>query len=178
MDFSKIDDDLAKEIVRGGEAYLDGQAKIAASADSRSAGLAGIYTAAAMALIAGTIALTNPAWNVPGHTPMMAGGVVSAACFLTGAILCIVAIQPTAFWLAGCEPENWAEDIASGRKLRECLGDRALHIQEEIAENTAVITKNARLFKWGSTFGILAPVAGLVVWLTAHYVDWLIALHV
>ena len=53
LDFSKIKSDFRKEIVREGTVYLDGQLRIATSADSRASGLAGIFTAAATALTAG-----------------------------------------------------------------------------------------------------------------------------
>src|SRR6266508_2556649 len=116
MDLSKIKPEFRKEIVRGGEAYLDGQLKIATSADSRASGLAGMFTAAATALTAGVvIAVFNPAWAVPARLPLMLGGSIAAACFLIGAVLCITAIRPVDFWLPGCAPENWADDAASAR---------------------------------------------------------------
>ena len=90
MDFSKIDDTFSKEIVRGGEAYLDGMLKIATSADQRASGLAGMFTAAATALLAATVALANPAWNVPGHISLM---------FLLGALVCLSTVMPAKFWL-------------------------------------------------------------------------------
>jgi hypothetical protein len=48
MDFAKIDDTFSREIVRGGEAYLDGQLKIATSADQHASSLAGVFIAAAL----------------------------------------------------------------------------------------------------------------------------------
>lgn len=65
MGFSKIDDIFSREIVRGGEAYLDGQLRVATSADQRASSLAGVFSAAATALLAATVALANPAWNIP-----------------------------------------------------------------------------------------------------------------
>ena len=99
MDFSKIDDTFSKEIVRGGEAYLDGMLKIATSADQRASGLAGMFTAAATALLAATVALANPAWNVPGHISLMLGGAASAIMFLLGALVCLSTVMPAKFWL-------------------------------------------------------------------------------
>jgi hypothetical protein len=55
LDFAKIKADFRKEIVREGTVYLDGQLKVATSADSRASGLAGIFTAAATALTAGIV---------------------------------------------------------------------------------------------------------------------------
>jgi len=155
MDFTKIDTDFRKEIVRGGESYLDGQLKIATSADSRASSLAGMYTAAATALTAGVvIAIFNNAGNhLHERLPLIVGGGLSALFFLIGALFCVLAIRPTKLWLPGCEPENWEEDIASGRRLDECLGERAKHIQAHIGDNFKVIERNAWRFGCGAGFG-------------------------
>ena len=174
MDFSKIKSEFRKEIVREGTVYLDGQLRVATSADSRASGLAGIFTAAATALAAGIVITI---FNAQGHPlgeklPLMIGGAASAVLFLTAAVLCILAIQPVSFWLPGLAPENWDSDIASGRDLDDCLGERAAHIQIQIAENLQTIALNARRFQWGSRLGITAPFAGIVVWLLAS-ASWL-----
>jgi hypothetical protein len=168
MDFSKIKPEFRKEIVREGTVYLEGQLKIATAADARASGLAGMFIAAATALIAGVvISLFNPSWNVPARLPLMLGGGIAAGCFLGAAVLCITAIRPVSFWLPGCEPQNWRSDVAEGRELDDCLGERAQHIQEAIVDNLKVIDSNAKLFKWGARLGIAAPFVGLVVWLLA-----------
>jgi hypothetical protein len=164
MDFSKIDDIFSREIIRGGEAYLDGQLKIATSADQRASSLAGVFTAAATALVAATVALTSPAWNVPGRIPLMIGAAAAAIMFLIGAIQCWRVIMPVSFWLPGCEPENWDSDVAAGKKLHDCFGERADHIQEQIGANLVVISRNARKFRWGAGFGITAPFVGILAW--------------
>jgi hypothetical protein len=163
LDFAKVELDLAKEIVRSGEVYLDGQVKLATSADSRAAGLGGMFTAAATALTAGVIALSVRVFA--GRLEFMAAGGLTALMFLIGAILCIRSIMPVGFCLSGCEPGKWVDDVQEGRALKDCLGDRATHIQEQISENAQVLELNARLFKWGARMGIAAPFAGLFVWL-------------
>jgi hypothetical protein len=167
MDFSKIDKIFKDEIIKGGEAYLDGLLKIATSADSRASGLAGIFTAAATALTAGVvIAIANaPGADILARLPILAGGASAAALFLIAAMFCVRSLQPISFWLPGCEPDNWEDDVAAGRKLEDCLQERAKHIQDHIDENTRVIEKNARLFKWGTRIGIAAPFVGFVAWL-------------
>ena len=167
MDFSKIESDFRKEIVRGGEAYLDGQVKIATSADSRASSLAGMYTAAATALTAGVaISIFNAAGaQLSARLPLIVGGSAAAICFLVGAICCVNAIQPVGFFLPGCEPELWQEDIEGGRKLDDCLGERAMHIQGCIASNNKVIRKNAQIFSVGAGFGMAAPFVGILLWL-------------
>jgi hypothetical protein len=165
MDFTKIDETFSREIVRGGETYLDGMLRVATSADQRASGLAGMFTAAATALIAAVVVLANPTWNVTWKLPLMLGGGAAALMFLTGAVTCLRTIMPVKFWLPGCEPHNWDSDVVVGKKLHDCLGERATHIQEQIADNLVVIETNARRFKRGARFGIAAPCVGFVVWL-------------
>jgi hypothetical protein len=167
LDFSKIKADFRKEIVREGTMFLDGQLKIATSADSRASGLAGIFTAAATALTAGIVITIFNAAGAPlrDKLPLMLGGAASAILFLIAAVLCIVALQPVGFWLPGLAPENWDTDVSSGRELDDCLGERAAHIQQQISGNMKTIEANARRFRWGSRLGIAAPFVGFVVWL-------------
>ena len=167
MDFSKIDEPFGREIIRGGESYLDGMLRIATSADQRASGLGGMFTAGATALIAAVIALSNPSWQMPGKLQLQLAGGAAALMFLLGAVTCLRTIMPVKFWLPGCEPHNWRSDVDGGKKLHDCLGERATHIQEQIDENRGVIEKNARFFRWGARFGISAPFVGLVVWLLA-----------
>jgi hypothetical protein len=72
--------------------------------------------------------------------------------------------MPVKFWLPGCEPGNWESDVTAGKKLQDCLGERAGHIQDQIGENLKVIESNARRFKWGATLGIAAPFVGILAW--------------
>src|SRR5438477_148628 len=111
MDFSKIDSDFRKEIVREGTAHLDGQLKVATAADARASGLAGMFTAAATGLTAGVvITLFNAAGaQLAERIPMILGGAAAGLCFLSGAVLCIVSLQPVGFFLPGLGPENWQE---------------------------------------------------------------------
>ena len=172
MDFSRIDDIFSREIVRGGEAYLDGQLRVATSADQRASSLAGMFTAAATALLAATVALANPAWNVPGHFALMIGAVSAAVLFLFGAVQCLRVIMPVSFWLPGCEPENWDFDVTAGKKLHDCFGERADHIQEQIAANLQVIETNAKKFRLGAACGIAAPFVGFALWAAASAGHW------
>jgi hypothetical protein len=147
MDFSKIDGDFRKEIVREGTVFLDGQLKIATAADARASSLAAMFIAAATALTAGVvISIFNSANSaLASKLPMMLGGGAAALCFIAAAILCIIALQPADFWLPGLAPENWGEDIAHGKSLDDCLHERADHIQEQIDANNRLIGRNARL---------------------------------
>jgi hypothetical protein len=166
MDFSKIKSEFRREIVREGTVFLDGQLKVATAADARSAGLAAMFIAAATALTAGVvISIFNASGAaLPARLPMMFGGGVAALCFITAAFLCIIALRPVKFWLPGLAPKHWSDEIASGRDLDDCLGERAKNIQEQIEENTQVIENNAKFFRRGVWIGVSAPFIGLIVW--------------
>ncbi|WP_315751078.1 MULTISPECIES: hypothetical protein [unclassified Bradyrhizobium] len=173
MDFSNIKSEFRKEIVRGGEAYLDGQVKIATSADSRASSLAAMYTAATTALMAGgVIAIFNAAGpQLHERVPLILGGACAAVFFLIGAITCVTAIQPVGFYLPGCHPQNWDDDVKAGRELDDCLGERADHIQRHINYNSEIIARNANRFKWGTRAGMSAPIFGLLAWEAAKYFE-------
>jgi NADH:ubiquinone oxidoreductase subunit B-like Fe-S oxidoreductase len=92
--------------------------------------------------------------------------------FLIGAIQCWRVIIPVDFWLPGCEPENWETDVVAGKKLHDCLGERAGHIQQQIAENLSVIEANAKKFRSGALCGIVAPFVGVAAWAVASACHW------
>jgi len=86
--------------------------------------------------------------------------------------MCLSVIMPVSFWLPGCEPDNWAPDVNTGKKLHDCLGERSAHIQEQIADNLRVIATNARKFRWGASCGIAAPFIGVLAWALVSACRW------
>lgn len=160
--------DALKEIAREAETYLRGQLMLATSADQRASVLAGIYTAAGTAIIAGMmVAHVSVAF--------VAGGLVAAAMFLIGAALCIKTALPADFYLAGNEPDSWEDDVDEKKPISESYIDVVKNSQECIASNRATLERNAKLFTRGARFGVYAPIGGivmgLIVWffMTAHF---------
>jgi len=160
MDFSKVRDDLALEVIRSAEALLSGQVTIATSADQRAAVMASVFAAAGAALVAGTITILS------GNHPIavVAGGTTAGAFFLAGAACCVKATMPSDFYLPGNQPRDWKKDVSDGRALIACLGEQADHLQARIDFNNGIITENALWFKRGAWLGIVAPFAGALVW--------------
>jgi len=173
MDFSKIDEDFSKEIIRGAEAYLDGQLKIAIAADHRASSLAGMYAAATTALVAAVVTLSNSTWSTSVRVPLAVGGGIAALLFLTGAWLCLQAVMPVQFSLPGFEPDNLDGEIKAGKKLHDCRGELARHLQDHIDSNHQAIKSNANKFKWGAYIGIAAPLVGFIVWLLISVCGWI-----
>jgi hypothetical protein len=173
-DWSKAKPGVVKQVVREGEMYLDGQLRLALSADQRAAILAGVFTAAATGVLAVMIALAITKDTAILHRyPVYLGGGTTAGMFLLAASLCIAAVMPVGFWLPGNQPEMWYADVDQSKDLDVALAEETKHIQDKIAENRGVLGKNAQRFKWGAIIGITAPFAGAALWLLTSSVWWL-----
>lgn len=86
MDWKNADKEMATRIVDEGQTYLDGQLRLATSADGRAAALSGVFTAAGAALVAGMIALSVAHQvDLQSKYPIYFGGVTAAAMFLFAA---------------------------------------------------------------------------------------------
>jgi hypothetical protein len=175
MDWTNADRDMTSRIVDEGQTYLDGQLRLATSADGRAAALTGVFTAAAAALMAGLIALAVAAKpDAASKYPLFLGGGIAAGLFLIAAAHCMMAILPADFWLPGNEPKVWYDDIITKKAFVEALGEEAGYIQEKIEENRAVLKRNARLFRRGAIAGICAPTVGTLVWLISSSSVWVL----
>jgi hypothetical protein len=173
-DWTKAKPGLVQQIVREGELYLDGQLKLALSADQRAAILAGVFTAAATGVLAVMLALAITKDVAILHRyPVYVGSGTTAGMFLVAACLCISAAMPVGFWLPGNQPENWYGDVDQGKDLGAALGEEAQHIQDKIVENRAILAKNAQRFGRGAIMGIAAPFVGAALWLLTSSVWWL-----
>jgi hypothetical protein len=164
-DWSKVDRVVRSHIVENAKAYIDAQMSLATAADQRACALAGIFTAAGTALIAGLIALGTASSGGPVHRyPEFLSGGITALSFIVAGLLCIASALPVDMYLPGGQPKSWDKDIADEKSYDVILKEEAEIIQEKINENRVVVQKNARLFKWGALIGISAPVTGTLVW--------------
>jgi hypothetical protein len=173
--------ELQAHVVESAATYIDGQLRLATAADQRASSLAGVFTAAGTALIAGVIAFsTIPAAAPPQHMihvyPVMAAGIACAAAFLVAGILCIASALPVDMYLPGSQPNSWKTYIKLARPYEECLKEESGIQQEKIDENRVIIKRNAKLFSAGALVGISGPFIGLLVWLITSSVYWLSAL--
>lgn len=165
MDWSKASSETIQRIVEEAEAYLDGQLRLATSADQRASVLAGVFTAAGTAIIVGLISVSVTNILLRDAYPIYLGGSIAAVMFVIAAIQCVKATLPIGFWLPGNQPESWYPDVESGKELRESLAEEAEHTQEKIAENRQTLESNARWFRRGAKIGIAAPLVGGGLWL-------------
>lgn len=150
---------LIQEASRHGEARIAAQVQIAISADQRAAILAGIYAAAATAII-GVIASSV---IVQGNKPLLIGSSVTALTFLIAAVFCLLATLPVEFGAPGNEPQEWYSDIEKGTPLEVAVGEQLAHFNQHILDNHIMLQRNARRFIWGALVGIASPAFGVII---------------
>lgn len=158
--------DLIRQVVQEGETYLQGQLTLATSADQRAAVLGGIFAASGTALMVALIAAISVG-NL--SVSLLAGGVVSTGLFIAAAGQCLRTVLPVGFDLPGNEPQSWYRDVESGTDIGDALAEEAENYQEKILDNRKVLKTNAARFRIGAYMGIVAPLAGAVVWLFVAY---------
>ena len=67
---------------------------------------------------------------------------------------------PIGFHLVGSTPIAWVDDINNGAGHLDAIKEEIGHIAGYIQHNERALKRNARNFKTGALFGVLAPVAG------------------
>jgi hypothetical protein len=172
VDWSKADPELVKEIVRESELFLQGQLTLATSADQRASSLAAVFAASGTAIIAGLI--SAPIWQQgASDPPLIVAGIVAAALFLVGASFCVLTTMPVGFDLPGSRPESWEDDVQAGRLLPDVLPEQVENYQGKIADNSAVLKRNAVYFRIGAIAGLASPFAGFCAWALVMSCRWL-----
>ncbi len=162
MDWSEVDERMAGKILRQGEIYLQGTLAVSTAADQHAATLAGIFSAAAIAVLAATLVMIQ---SPHPDTALIVSGFTVAFTWFIGSSLCVAVVWPSKFHLAGNEPKNWwPENVALG-SLVEAIGGETENYQERIEFNTAAIRKSAKRLKLGAAMGCAAPIAGFGIWL-------------
>jgi len=166
MDWSAADPELVKEIIREAEAYLQAQQALALSADQRSSVMASLFTATAVAIVAGLMTLLSSE-RAESHIAIYYGGFFTLVLLVAAASLCIWSARPVGFGIVGNEPQSWYDDVRNPRDMTILLGEQAENYQAQITQNNARLVSNSIRFKWGAFIGIAAPIAGLLVWAVA-----------
>jgi hypothetical protein len=159
-----------ERIVDEGQTYLDNQIRLATASDQRSASLAGVFTAAGGALVAG-LATISGVETIHNPVPLYLGGGVAALMFFAAAGLCVWSASPVGMWLPGGEPGGWYGDVNTKKAYDDSLAEEAENIQDKIVENRTTIESITRFYKWGSRIGVLAPVVGTIVWALAAFIS-------
>lgn len=165
MDFEKASDDLLTEIVRQAEARLSVQTQFALAADQRALSLTNLYGSMTAALLAGAIAA-------------LAAGFRPIACAMAGAglmiflatVLVAIAARPSTFSTVGNDPQNWADDIETGRTLHQARADTARIYDEALRKNRKHMKKQTGLINSALVMMLLAGPVAAGAGLTGYYV--------
>lgn len=156
--------ELLQEVVRGAEKFLDGQVNLATSADRRAASMIGVFAAAAAGIAAASIGayLTN---NTTIGPATFIAGMVTAAMFIIGGGLCWLSAKPAGIHLPGTTPAAWKKDLSANTGIDSARQQLADNYQDYIVHNQKLLERCARLYCFGSLFGISAPFVGGIIWM-------------
>lgn len=160
--------DMAREVVRLAELYLDGTLRLAIAADSRAMQLSGLTATAATALfgVGVTYASHNHAKDVVGGIAAICAGAV----FYVAAWCALRAASPRPFNVVGNLPSSWRPD-----ELRSALPTVLLSQAEvyelEIQENLATLIANAKRTTLALRLVIFAPASALLIFAIAFLMN-------
>jgi hypothetical protein len=96
-------ENVVREIIRIAELQLQAQLTVTMAANQRAATLCGIFTTASVAALGGAAA----AINTGGGKAIIAAAFVAAAMLFTASVLCVRALWPADFYIAGNQPKHW-----------------------------------------------------------------------
>lgn len=165
VDYKSVNIEIAREVLRRGEAHLQAMLTVATAADQRAATLCALFTTAAIATFAAVGAAIGMG---DAGAPLVYGGLVCGAMLLFAAFWCVRALWPCDFWLAGAHPRLWMTDSCLTGSPAENMLWAAENCQSDIDNNNDALRRSANLVRWGAAFGCGAPVAGILVWLLAY----------
>ena len=156
-----LDLELARTVLRQGELRLQAHLGLAVAADQRAVTLTAMFAATALAALGfGASWIDGPAANVP----LGIGAVVAGLAFAGAAGLCVWALRPMTFALAGAQPEKWWCDGVEARPLAECLRKESNNYQKRIEHNRRALARNAESIRRALRLACVAPILGLAVW--------------
>lgn len=166
-DYSNVDREVARELMRFGEMQLHAQLTIAIASDQRASMMCGVLVTSMLACFGAA----GVSYNA-GLTVFLVATLFAGVALLVAILACIKAFWPGMIYLPGTQPKQWlGEDVLYG-----CLVDTMVHqstrYQEMIDSNEL---KNALAAKWLKR-GILVAVSSPAIGAIASTV-YLISIH-
>lgn len=159
IDWTKVSEEMARQILAQGELFLQGQVQLAVAADQRATTAASIFASMATAVAAAFIAF----WDSSKDEAALFGGLGGAIVLLTAAGFAAWAARPTSFDLPGNHPIKWFDD--SEGSLIERIGRECESYQRRISYNDEVMGRNKGWMKLAFVAALLAPVISVSTWL-------------
>lgn len=154
LDWSTVDEEMVREIIRLAEVHFAAQLTAGTAADSRAMTSASIFTALAAAIVAFSASLYDT--TVPASVYWACGA--TAVGLLTSAAICFYAARSVDFYWAGNDPAEWFP-VRNG-SLVVALGGEAENYHTRIAYNAHVLEMNARWVARGLAVALVSPIIG------------------
>lgn len=159
---SKIPTELAREIVRQGEARLEAIMGLSTAAVARATTLCGIFGAASVALGAAVLAYLGVENHAAG---LVLGGAVTAVMLFVASALAALSGAARNFYIKGGRPAQlleWAWDAERERwwsegALLKAIGDR---LTKAIDVNGQLLERESRLVNWSLRIGLASVLFG------------------
>jgi len=158
VDWSGVDEKVARQIYDQGHAFLGAQLQAALAADARATAMAGLYTTLALATLAAGFAY----WDKSESLSPLLAGIVAGVFLIAAAIVSAWAARPTDFYFPGNQPSQWFACRKSD--LAGLLGGEAENYDERIAYNDDLLGENQRAIRAAFALAIVAPLAGALAW--------------
>jgi hypothetical protein len=150
--------EMAEQVMRQGELYLQAQLQSALASDQRALTMAAFFGSVGTAVAAGAIAY----WDRSSDWPTLLAGLVAALLMIVGACICLWAARPVNFYVPGNHPERWFKVIR--KPLFDVMLGEAENYQEHIEANERHLTSAGRAIIGGASLALGAPVIAIVLW--------------
>ncbi|HXG99519.1 MAG TPA: hypothetical protein VNI79_03775 [Sphingomicrobium sp.] len=157
IDWTGTSEDMVREVLAQGEAFLQAQFQSALAADQRATTLASILVTISVAVFAGALAV----WESVPDDALYAVSTIAAVLLLAAASAAWAA-RPIDFWYPGMRPEQWYD--GRNEKLVDMLGGASEDVQFRIDENETLMGGNQTAIRISFVLAILSPIIGFIVW--------------
>ncbi|WP_438852965.1 hypothetical protein [Brevundimonas nasdae] len=151
-------------VVMQGEKRLEGQCAFAEVQDARGGALVG----ASVSLSAAAVAVAVGGAQLVGlGGPVSVGAVIATLGFSLSALLALWSGRACNFHAPGWYPNDFKDDIATGRTVRDLEVDFALDLQHRLSQNRTALIRRGDLYNWATYCLLGTPIAALVAGLLA-----------
>ena len=159
LDWSEVEEPMARQILTQAETYLQSQLQCAIAADGRATSMAALFVTLALAALGAGFGYSNETDKL---SPLLAG--LASGALLTAAASCAAwAARPIDFFFPGNVPSSWT--ALRHERLATMLGYEAENLEGHIAANDLALGENQAAIRRAYWLAIAAPLAGAAAWL-------------
>lgn len=153
-------DAIVKIIVAQAEKRLEGQVAFAAVQDARG----GALVSGSVALGAAAAAVAAGAFTLKGiGSPIGLSAAVATLGFSSAAFVALWASRACNFHSSGWYPNDFAQDLADGKTVKELDADFALDLQIRLSQNRTALIKRGDLYNAATYVLLGTPLVTLLI---------------